>query len=471
MIACHWRNAVLIRDASHPNRGLDSLTARYAHFYVTAGVLGLAPLPFGSNRPLSWTIVILVLGLLGVTWPLIRQRSVMPPTLPLGPLAPALVLFAGVLSWAGAQMAPGLLPAEWSHPLWAAARQHGVPGADTVSIAPYSTGTGLLRLTGYALAFWLVVNHGLSRRRAERLLDILAAAGGAYALYGLVVYLSGSETILWYPKWAYEGFLTGTFVNRNSYAAFAGLSLLCAIAAVARRLDGERLRTVVLLRHLKRRTALFAVAAVVIAISELASESRAGIMATLCALTVFITALAVSRGGRTRPGAVAGLVALCLLFLAAWWLTVTSSQTMVNLGSDRLQVYELALSALAERPWLGQGLGTFPHIMQGLRTPAQNTVWTEVHNTYLELALELGIPAAGALWGAVLWLTARVLRGLARRGDGRIFFALALAGTLQIALHSTVDFVAQIPAVTLLWVALLALGVARAEVERTGGSR
>lgn len=442
------------------------MTARYAHFYVTAGVLALAPLPFGSNRPLSWTLVILLLGLLAAVWPLVPARRGLAPALPLAPLLPAGILIAGALAWAAAQMWQGA-PPEWSHPLWAVAAQHGVPGADFISASPYSTGTGLMRLVGYTLAFWLVVSHALSRRRAGRLVDILAATGGLYALYGLVAHMSGSETILWYRKWAYEGYLTSTFVNRNSYAAFAGLSLLCALTAVLRRLQGERLHPTVLLRHLHRRTALFALATLLIVMSALESGSRAGVLSALCALLVFAAALAATRSGAAHPLAVLGLAAVCAVMLAVWGGMVGLSKTMIEFGSDRLQVYELVLSAIAERPWLGHGLGSFPHLMQEFRTTAQNTVWIEVHNTYLELAFELGVPAAAALLAGVLWLTVRLLLGLGRRRDGHLFIALGLAATLQVALHSTVDFVAQIPAVAVLWVALLGLGIARAEVDRS----
>lgn len=436
---------------------------RYAHFYTFAAVLALAPLPFGLNRPLSWTSACTVLAVLGLVWPFVRQRRGAVPTAPAASSAGPATLFLGVAVWIGLQAWPGLLPS-WAHPLWAESGEAGVSGADAVAVAPYAAETGLLRLTGYALAFWLALRHGLSRRRAARLLDILAGAGGIYALYGLVAHLSGSETLLWFDKWAYEGYLTGTFVNRNSYAAFAGLSLLCALAAVFRRLDGERLTVGAVLRHLQRRTAFFILCAVLIALSLPASGSRAGVGAGLCGLLVFVVTLGTSRNRCWRPGAMIGLAGLCLTLAGIWGLTVSGSQIMSDLGTDRLQVYELTLGALAERPWTGHGLGAFPHIMQGLRTPAQNAVWTEVHNTYLELALELGLPAAAALLTALVWSVVRIWLGLARRTDGRVFLAVGLASSLQIALHSMVDFVAQIPAVTLLWMALLGLAVARADV-------
>src|SRR5260370_12024476 len=50
-----------------------------------------------------------------------------------------------------------------------------------------------------------------------------------YAVYGLSLHLSGTEMVLWVKKAAYIGDLTSTFYNRNSYATYAGLGLLCSL--------------------------------------------------------------------------------------------------------------------------------------------------------------------------------------------------------------------------------------------------
>ena len=50
------------------------------------------------------------------------------------------------------------------------------------------------------------------------MLTAVAMGSAGYALYGLVVKFSGADTILWFEKTAYHGLVTGTFVNRNSFA-------------------------------------------------------------------------------------------------------------------------------------------------------------------------------------------------------------------------------------------------------------
>ena len=65
----------------------------------------------------------------------------------------------------------------------------------------------------------------------------IALAAAAYSAYGLLMHLSGAELILWYPKWAHLDSVTGTFPNRNHFATFTGLGLLCALAYIARHLS------------------------------------------------------------------------------------------------------------------------------------------------------------------------------------------------------------------------------------------
>ncbi|MFM2042057.1 MAG: hypothetical protein RLY86_633 [Pseudomonadota bacterium] len=424
-------------------------------------MLMLAPLPLGLNRPLGWTIAIVVLALLCLTWPLARWRDKPRFSAPRTDLAVPGLLAGTVVIWAIIQAIPGM-PPTMAHPVWQqAAGVLALPVHASLSLAPDATLDGILRLLGYIAAFWLAFVHGASPRRALRLVEGLGIAAGLYAVYGLIVYLTGSETILWFDKWAYEGYLTGTFVNRNSYAAAAGLGLLCTMAAIAIRLEGRRPGWGPLILHLQKPTAVFVLAWVVLALSILASGSRAGFLSVTAGAIVFLAGMAVYGREYGRRRAVMVLGALVVSIAAAWGAALVWSPSMDTLGNDRQQIYALVLRAIAERPVLGHGLGSFPDLMRILRTPAQNTVWVEVHNTYLELMLELGIPSALLLLAAIGVIVGRVFQGIGSRVKGGAYPCLALAATVQIGLHSGVDFVAEIPAVTLAWVAILGLGAAQ----------
>jgi O-antigen ligase len=366
-------------------------------------------------------------------------------------LRPAVALFAAAAAWGWIQT-QGWTPVANHHPLWTPAG-----GGGAIAIDPYAAGTGLLRLLSYAGAFWLGFQHCRSSRRAQLTVEILAAAGGAYAVYGLVDYAAGGETLLWYRRWAYQGYLTATFVNRNSYAAFAGLSLLCAVTAVALRLRGRRPGLVPLLLHLRRPTAGFAVLALLIALSLPASGSRGGVAASALGLSALLLALWANRRAASRPmQAVLALGTFVALVGAAIGLMFLS-ETFATAAADRQEVYHLALAAIAQRPLLGHGLGSFPAVLQAIRPPALAQIWTEAHNSYLELALELGIPGAACLVLSIGFVAGRCVLALFRAPMTAQIPALGVAALLLIGAHVTIDFSVQIPAVALLWSALLGI--------------
>ena len=91
---------------------------------------------------------------------------------------------------------------------------------------PMRSGSVILRLLMYAEIFWLSLQLCRDRNRARLALKVLALAGSAYAAYGVVIYLAGSNAILWMEKFFYRELLTSSFINRTSYATFAGISLL-----------------------------------------------------------------------------------------------------------------------------------------------------------------------------------------------------------------------------------------------------
>lgn len=439
---------------------------RRIHFWFFAAALLLAPLPFGANRPWSAALLALLIALLCIAWPLVERSGRDLPSWPPQRIAVPATLLAAVVGWALLQAGPWL-PVSWSHPFWAEASAGlGAGGAGIVprvALAPEAAMATVMRWLAYAGAFWLALQHGRSRRRARLLVEALALAGGAYAAYGLVVYFSGSQTIVGLPKWAYVDDLTATFVNPNSYADYAGLGLLCAFAALHRRLEGRERGLAALVPHLRRPTAWFFAAAVAIAAALPFTGSRAGMVACVAGLAVLAGALAVGRHGpadRRRIALQAGAIVVLIAAVVAgamFWLG-----TGMEGSIDRLRVYRVALEMIARRPLAGIGLGGFGAQFAMDRPVEITTVWTEAHSSYLELAVELGLPAAVVFVTALAWLVVLCLRGIMVRRRDWVFSALGLAASVLLAGHALVDFGPQMPATAATWAGLLGLGLAQA---------
>ena len=116
---------------------------------------------------------------------------------------------------------------------------------------------------------------------------------------------------------------------------------------------------------------------------------------------------------------------------------------------QRLKVYELTLDAIEAAPLMGTGYGSFREAFAFSRTQDIRAFYFKAHNTYLENALELGIPAALALVGVIAGLVLMNLRGLRRRRRDAIYPCLGASATVLVAAHSIPDFSLQIPAVAI----------------------
>ena len=132
-------------------------------------------------------------------------------------------------------------------------------------------------------------------------------------------------------------------------------------------------------------------------------------------------------------------------------------------GSDsRILLYQQVIDLIALRPWTGFGGGSFevafPLVHQLPLTP--DVTWNLAHNTYLALWSELGLVAGSFPIIAVAYVAFRLVKGLIT-GTGSWTAQIAALGViLQVAIHSTVDFSLEIPANTLMFVAIMATGLA-----------
>jgi O-antigen ligase len=110
---------------------------------------------------------------------------------------------------------------------------------------------------------------------------------------------------------------------------------------------------------------------------------------------------------------------------------------------------------------IGWGMNSFEEIYSVFQPAELISNYDKAHNTYLELAFDLGIPAASALVLAVVWVAWRCGIGFGTRGRDRELAALGVFVTVLLGFHSLFDFGLQIPAVACTYASML--GVAWAQ--------
>lgn len=444
-------------------------------FWALIALVALTPLPLASNRPLPAALFSLAAGLLLTLWAAAlitgRARLAIHPRKIIWPL----MLFGAVALWILLQTMP--LPGGWGDPVWReAAAALGEPLSASISVNPEATLSGLMRLLAYGAIFWLTLQLTRDPERARTAIMAAALVGAAYALYGIAIYVTGNDWVTIYRKWTYHLALTSTFVNRNSYATFAGLGLLCATAWF---MSGIR-HLIALERPLRQRVVMVAetifaqsflrTAAMLLLLAALfLTGSRAGAAASLVGL--FVLLLAMTRGSSLRPmqvlvaGGIVGAALLVALALSGSLLFDRLADTGRDASAiDRELTYSATMDAITTAPWTGTGYGTYREVFAAWRPEALSSAffWNKAHNDYLENALELGLPAMLALNLAIALLAAEALRGLWRRRRDRTGPAIGVAATVLVGVHSFFDFSMQMPAVSALYAFIMGFAVAQA---------
>ena len=432
-------------------------------------ILALAPLPLGSARPLPWSILAMAAGALLL--PTIWQEVVDPaPSVLLRPLVLPLFLILIVFGWIAYQMLPN--PFAITHqPIWSLAQNAlGETLSPSISVDRYQTAADLLHLITYAAIFIAAWRASRDSDSAWLVVRAIGWIGAAYALYGIIVYSLGNKSILWLPKWAYREDLTGTFVNRNSFATFLGLALVCNLAPLtelfSRRIDASSRRTTILsaFESVLSQGLWIALRIVLIGGALLLTHSRGGTISTLLALAAaaFVILRAPSfRGAWRTPLVVATVLVVCLVGIAGGAGLLARFETTSVTADGRGTVYLETMQAIKEHPIFGTGLGTFEFVYPAYQTPDISAFYDLAHDDYLENTLELGIPAALAFFAALGLLAGRCLLGAFQRRRDGIYPAIAFSATVLVGFHAVVDFSLQIPAVAVTYAALLGMGVAQ----------
>lgn len=178
---------------------------------------------------------------------------------------------------------------------------------------------------------------------------------------------------------------------------------------------------------------------------------------------------------RAQPGFPRKLLSLMVVALAAYLAAMFASDGTSNVGSrvvstiaqgdsTRLMLMSSAWQMIQDRPLLGTGLGTFRLIYSQYRYPEEvGSAGGWVHNDYLQLWQEAGLPMLLLLLGVAVWVMWAGWRTL-RLSDGQALIRMGyLAGICVILLHAAVNFLLYFSLVSL----LLGVYLARVDVSLT----
>jgi O-antigen ligase len=422
-------------------------------------VLGLSAVPLGGNRVFAMAVVAALLvslffmeltrGVVAGTHPLRRLR-------PAWPVFVALGLFLGLLWWqAAVPVGPGSADA---HSTW----QH------------------LLLSLGFFAAFGLVMLQVRPGAPLRRFVAALVLLGLMQAVLAIYLYSSKAEYEFLHFALDHGTRTFGTFSYHNSLANYLVVCLCLGVGLLVANLRGPtqeprgwRVWLSHALQVLFSGVVRLRVMLLVMVVALVLTRSRMGNAAFLLALFCVAVPVLLLKGRLRLRGLLllGSIVLLDVLFVGqlvgfdevAQRLNRTAIDTVAGETEesleDRSAPAQLALTMVAERPWLGRGAGTFYTTFPQYASPQARLYYDHAHNDYVQLAVEVGLIGVALLASAVVFSVVRAVQVLRRpltSSDMGMALGVLMA-VFAVLVQAFVDFHFQLPANALLFVVVLAI--------------
>ena len=143
------------------------------------------------------------------------------------------------------------------------------------------------------------------------------------------------------------------------------------------------------------------------------SASRGGILSAFIGITVFVAF------GGSRRKVIVGFIIACWVIVLAYGSIIGFDEILRRFSMmerdapGRFQIWETGWRIVKDHVWTGSGLGTFGDLFRVYQDYLDDIRTTNfAHNDYVQLSVELGLPAVVSLfvlvWG--YWLAAAYRR-------------------------------------------------------------
>jgi O-antigen ligase/tetratricopeptide (TPR) repeat protein len=457
--------------------------------FDAAAVIALFVVPFvvGGRHPAGYAALSIAAIVACVAW-LLRMLRVDEPRWTVGPgevlLAAALVI-GGIQTVAlpvhvidaASPRLHDLLPAysggPWSLGTW-----------QTFSLTPGETAVGLSIVLAQGILGLVVYQFARSIESIERVLVIVAATAALVALHGLIQFV-GHEgktfdvaTVSFHQE---GGLVKAMFRNRNDFAGFLAVAAGPAVWLAFRQREtpprhgNSRPRGRRPHREIEpageadgMQIAIGLGILALISFAVFASLARGGSIALGVATALGCGMLV--RSGHLRPKmglAVFTAAAVVAIALEIHGMEQFAGRMETILDEDlqeqqfgRREVWEAAWQTIRDYPLTGTGIGSHGDMSQIMMPPTGSTQFVHAENSYLNLAVETGLPglclAVVALAAALVAAVTVFIRGSGREKP----IAVAITASLVAgAVHAIGHFNWYVPAITTLLIVLGACAI------------
>lgn len=274
------------------------------------------------------------------------------------------------------------------------------------------------------LAFWIYLLSADQERLWASVFNLVLLIGVALALWGFYQFFVQHQR----PR--------SVFLDINSHASFLNLIALPAAGYF-------------LLHESKWRAKKIALAAILFALifAIALTQGRAAALSFALGMALLL-AVVWGRVAKKDLGILFALIVGAFALANVAWSggVVGRMETLFNpasAGQSRFIIWQQAWEMYKDAPWLGVGLGAFWLAWPPYRHPEDNSGGYYVHNDYLQIAVETGLPGLLlllAVLGAAAWLFLQALRRGNLDTRARIELGGLGAGLLAVAVQSFFNF-------------------------------
>lgn len=340
--------------------------------------------------------------------------------------------------------------------LWALVQYATLSPDKSASLDQSLIGLGML----FLLATWsLAVRHS---KALDLLFALIVLSSITQCVYGLWVYLSGADLILWMPKRYYLDRPTGFFVNANHFAAYLLLGIILCFSKIMSN-SKQVIKKNILIRTFDQLYNPINAVLCLLILTLIASKSIGGIVSLVSVLFLIGVHLLWSSENRKTllVSAIAIFFMLCVLFLSLDYSIVeTEISGLAHTFFRRIEISKAAFSML-ENNWLtGIGGGSFYSQFSPYRTlEVGNAYYNYAHNDLLQLWIEYGLIGITILLMFVGVAIRDNLRVLSRTtcGIGATFAYASIYSTIAVGVHSLVDFPLHIPGFSVCYLVIISI--------------